>query len=467
MNCPYCGSRLTMKKKNRCERCGEDVAVFKKIFRMANRYYNMGLERAKVRDLSGAVAALKNCLKLDKMHIDARNLLGLVYYEMGETVQALSEWVISKNFQEADNPAENYIKEVQDNPAKLEEANQASRRYNGALQAARQGSDDLAIIQLKKAIQLNPRHIRSLQLLGLLYINNGDLDRAKKCLARAARIDVSNTTTLSYLEEIRRQRMTDGKEQGEGQREENRGPVAIKDRDVITPIHTYAEQKPNIMIWINLVLGVIIGVAFFWLLFSPGIRKKAVADNQAQVISLNEQLVEKDAEMESLKKEVASLEQDMKEMSYHLNQESMEGPITDTARGSYESLIQAVTYYMNDQLPEAAEALLGVIPSDLTTDTSVALFEKLTGQLYTGQSQQVYQQGHDMYTSGDYEAAMELFDKALQMDQDNVDAIYFMGRSLQRLGNNDSAKLWYSRLVEDYAGTPRAEEAAERLAEIE
>ena len=30
------------------------------------------------------------------MNIDARNLLGLVYFETGEVVEALTEWVISK-----------------------------------------------------------------------------------------------------------------------------------------------------------------------------------------------------------------------------------------------------------------------------------------------------------------------------------------------------------------------------------
>lgn len=34
------------------------------------------------------------------MNTNARNLLGLVYFEMGESVKALSEWVISKSLQE-------------------------------------------------------------------------------------------------------------------------------------------------------------------------------------------------------------------------------------------------------------------------------------------------------------------------------------------------------------------------------
>lgn len=64
---------------------------------MSNRFYNDGLEKAGVRDLTGAINSLRQSLKFNKNNIEARNLLGLVYFETGEVVAALSEWVISKN----------------------------------------------------------------------------------------------------------------------------------------------------------------------------------------------------------------------------------------------------------------------------------------------------------------------------------------------------------------------------------
>ena len=45
-----------------------------------------------MRNLSGAIVSLKNSLKFNKYNIDARNLLGLIYCETGEVVDALSEW---------------------------------------------------------------------------------------------------------------------------------------------------------------------------------------------------------------------------------------------------------------------------------------------------------------------------------------------------------------------------------------
>ena len=70
---------------------------------IANSYYNMGLERARLRDLSGAAECLKKSLHFNKYQTDARNLLGLIYYEVGEVGDALVQWVISMNLQPQEN----------------------------------------------------------------------------------------------------------------------------------------------------------------------------------------------------------------------------------------------------------------------------------------------------------------------------------------------------------------------------
>jgi len=375
MNCPYCGSRLS--KRDRCDRCGEDMTVFKRVYRISNAYYNAGLTKARVRDLSGAITDLKNCLKLNKRHTDARNLLGLIYQEMGETVSALSQWVISKHFQSEDNMADHYINLVQQNPSKLESVNQVIKKYNGALASARQGSEDLAIIQLKKVVSLNPHYVQALQLLGLLYIRTGDYDRARKCLVRASRVDVTNTTTLSYLEEIREVQHPDGDRKGDaGEVEETRSRDSISERDVITPIHTYAEEKPNIMAWVNLVLGVIIGAAFIMIAIVPGIKKEAVQNESSQIVELNEKMIRLEAELEVAENEKVSLSQDIEELKYQLKQaQNQEAQIVEKDQTIYENLMQAAVYFLLEQEAESAETLIQVDKSLLELDAAVTLYE--------------------------------------------------------------------------------------------
>ena len=200
MNCYNCGAELT--EHDFCTNCGADVARYKKVVSVSNFYYNDGLEKANVRDLSGAVVSLTECLKLNKMNIEARNLLGLVYFEMGETVDALSEWVISKNLQPEKNIADAYIEAVQNSPSQLENLNQAIKKYNQALVYCRQGSLDLALIQLRKVLSINSKFLRAHQLLALLHMHNEDWDKAKRELVKCSRIDVGNTLTLRYMKEV-------------------------------------------------------------------------------------------------------------------------------------------------------------------------------------------------------------------------------------------------------------------------
>ena len=156
MNCPKCGRQIT-KRRNRCEVCGQDISIYARLERISNSFYNKGLERAKVRNLTGAVDVLKKSLEINKENVNARNLLGLVYFEMGEVVAALSEWVISVNLCSKNNEAEYFLTKMQADNSAFDAMNQAIKKYNIALANAKRNDNDLAILQLKRAISMNPK----------------------------------------------------------------------------------------------------------------------------------------------------------------------------------------------------------------------------------------------------------------------------------------------------------------------
>ena len=112
MQCFMCGAEVGNDKV--CYNCGADILLYKQIIYTSYVFYNQGLEKAKVRDLSGAIDSLKSSLQYYKYNTRARNLLGLCYYQTGEMVRALNEWVLSKNLQEEDNPdADRYLAEIE------------------------------------------------------------------------------------------------------------------------------------------------------------------------------------------------------------------------------------------------------------------------------------------------------------------------------------------------------------------
>ena len=77
------------------------------------------------------------------------------------------------------------------------------KKYNQALHYCKQDSRDLAIIQLKKVLSLNPKLVKAHRLLALFFICRSDkLELAKKKLcAMPGKVNTNNTTTLRYLEQ--------------------------------------------------------------------------------------------------------------------------------------------------------------------------------------------------------------------------------------------------------------------------
>ena len=104
-----------------------------KILYQSNYWYNDGLRKAQIRDLSGAILSLRKSLQYNRENIAARNLLGLVYYGRGEIAEALVEWIISKNLKAHDNIANYYIENVRSSQSELEAYNQAVKKFNQCL----------------------------------------------------------------------------------------------------------------------------------------------------------------------------------------------------------------------------------------------------------------------------------------------------------------------------------------------
>ena len=231
--------------------------TLQKIQLAANSFYNRGLELAKERDLSGAAGYLKRALELNKYHTDARNLLGLIFYEMGETSDALVQWVISVNLQPEENRADHYLDEVQRKPGQLEIASQTIKKFNQALVYAQNGSDDLAVLQLKRVVEERPNYVKARLLLAVLYMQHEDFAKAGRSLYKVLQIDKNNKKASRYMEYVKSRT---GKADVERRKMKNAfSHRQMQDDDVILP-PTYKENtgwQSIINIGIGLILGAV------------------------------------------------------------------------------------------------------------------------------------------------------------------------------------------------------------------
>lgn len=443
MECYSCGAPLTV--SDFCGKCGADVKIYKRILSASNKFYNEGLERANVRNLSGAIESLKKSLQLNKMHIDARNLLGLVYFEMGDTVAALSEWVISKNYRGRDNAASRYLNEIQNNPSRLETINQTIKKYNQALIYCRQDSRDLAVIQLKKVLSLNPRLVKGHQLLALLYMQEGKYDQAKKSLRNAARIDENNTTTLKYQKEVNSQL---GESSSKRKKKDDLISYQSGNDTVIMPTHF--KDNSAVQTILNIVIGVALGIAITMFLLLPNIRQQSKSENNEALKSANDTISTKEQSISSLEKKVEDLTKQAKDAE----KTSKEAASKLT---SYEQLLNAYSAFVGEDAEAAGAALEQVKVEDLSGRAKM-IYDDVSAKANEKYLDALYQEGYGAYSKGDYDTAIEKLGKVVEMDEKYKDGytVYYLAQSYRRQDNMEQAIIYYQKVLEQCPGTERA-----------
>ncbi len=473
MKCYNCGCDLN--QKDFCTGCGVDVSVYKKIMHIANRYYNDGLAKANVRDLSGAITSLRQCLKFNKNHIEARNLLGLVYFEMGEVVAALSEWVISKNLRPKKNLADDYIEAIQSNPSRLDTINQTVKKYNLALHYCYQDSKDLAIIQLKKVLSLNPRLVQGHQLLALLYMDSEEWDKARKELIKCSRIDANNTTTLSYLKYVNR--MMGKGDDGSGAAVKTRNQKADDaityqsgNETIIQPLNMQETKGASSVL--NIFIGLVIGLAVCYFLILPARIQVARNGMQDELKTISENADAKSAR-------ISELEQTIEQMTQE--KQDLENQVSEYTGANGESqkadvLLQAATDYLND--PEGYSQLANLLynidmeyVNDGASEAYRQLYFKLMETLAPSISEKLYESGKTAMNQSDYTTAISDLDRAWYFTKGLAEVdpniLYELAQAYEMAGEQDQANGCYNTIMTDYPESSAAAKAAERMENTE
>ena len=472
MICYNCGATLT--HNDFCTNCGADVARYKKIVSTANLLYNMGLDKARVRDLTGATESLRQCLKLDKSNIDARNLLGLIYFEVGEYVLALNEWVISKNLRPTKNIADDYISLLQDNPAKLDTYSQAVKKYNQALSYCYQGSLDLAVIQLKKVLSLNPKYVQAHQLLALLYINDEQWEDAKRELNRCQKIDVGNTITLRYLNETRNiLDMDDSDDNFMAGGLDLKGRKALsdqkkRDRELADSYQSPVIRKENrtLATIVNVAIGILIGIAVAYLLILPAKISAAREGVDESLKATGEQLDAKTAQ-------ITSLEQELKSVNGQLDKTKEELEVYTGESGkmsAMDDLLNAVSSYMeNPEDTKAVAEYLDMIDEEKLEETGESfnsVYKLMMSKIGTDVGSQYYDSGMKSYQAEMYEDAIKDLTKAYTYDNSNGDALYNLGNAYRKSGDIVNAVETYNKVIEEFPDTEMATRSQQYVNEL-
>ena len=410
---------------------------------IANSFYNLGLEKAKIRDLSGAAECLKKSLHFNKYQIDARNLLGLIYYENGEVADALIQWVISMNFQPEGNLADEYLEEIQRKPGQLEVESQSVKSFNLALQQAQSGSDDLAILQLARVVEQRPHFVKAHLLLALLYMKREDYTKAGRSLYKILQIDKCNPKALYYMSIVKK---NTGREDVEKRRMVKAfSHRKMQDDDVIMPA-TYKENT-GISTVLHIIAGLVLGMLAFYFLMMPAREKDLNRVRDEELTSYIQMLNNATQENETLQSEYDALEAQAQEVQTQLD-ELTTGNTSIMAQ--YQSLIQVLQNYRTGDLAAAA-TVFAQSSFDLIEDEGIqAIVENVRQDMASNVYQILVDDGLPQWNAGNRDQAMTYFQASLTIQPANPEAMYYVGRLYQDAGDMDNANAMFDRVVNEF-----------------
>lgn len=414
--------------------------------RIANAYYNQGLALARQRDLTGAAAALKKSLRFDKFQTDARNLLGLIYLEIGEAGSALCQWVISLNLQEQDNLAEEYLQRVQGSGGYLETADQAAKKYNQALVYAQNENEDLAVLLLMRMLDDFPNYVKAQELLALLYIRHEDYIKAGRCLYQVLKVDCYNPTAQRYMAVAKH---NTGKAEVEKRKLKNAfSHRQMQDDDIIIP-PSYKENTgwQSVM---NILVGLILGVAVVYFLIMPAKQEAMNALHNKEQLANLEQINQKSLEIDSLMQQLedAKKAQEAAEGSLEAMEADSGGVISQ-----YQNMVKLLEAYRAEDAKNAAVLYTSMDMSVLTDgvlNQTVAWIQQDMSENGWKTLLSMGDEAMSQESGAGASQAIDYYNRSLQIHPGNAEVIYKLGLAYEAAGDKDKANEYFGEIIMNY-----------------
>lgn len=451
MKCIKCGRPVGVGRY--CNACGFDNKHIAKALNTADYYYNIGLEKAQMHDLSGAEIYLKKALTYNKSHKNARNLLGLVYNEMGEGGKAYIQWKVSAKLSSVEeNIANLYIKQMEEHPAVFEEINETAKKYNAALSYAKQGSDDLAMIQVKKVLSVTPNFVNAHLLFALLHMRAGDNASAQADLNNALAIDRYNTTARRYLKEIGENPETVAEKiPADALKPDNENLKNVR------PVDHY--EDPNKETWkqfVYMLIGLAIGVVAMFVLVIPSVKASVSVDYNNLKKEYSQTTNKKDAEINTLKDDKKSLQKKNKKLTKRLK-------VYEGSKGEdsmYDSILKASQAYSSGNYVECAKHLLKVDKDSLPSSTAKNLYTSMKDKAFQNAATQLYNSGKASFDAYKYQDALDDLEQSYKYDKSH-NTEYHIAMCYKNLNKNtDKAKEYFYDIINNSGDSDLIRKAA-------
>ena len=438
------------------------ASVYEREFRqISNRFYNIALDKATSRDLFGATILLKKALTFNSKNINARNLLGLIFYEEGAITEAIVQWLISRDLFKNDiNPANEYLTRVQ-NDRDTENFFKSVKIYNSAIDDINPKEkyleierSDNAMIKLYKAVEYNDHNVKAMMLLSVLLLKIGDHIKAGAYLLKCQKIDNGNMFVNEHMDYvIKNTKKSEVKEK----RIQNVYSIKkLENDDAILP-RKYIKLSENQKI-IFVLIGILIGALSYSLIMSPNIHNSSGMANQNEVVRYAELVNDQNKTIRDLTIENRELKTNYEDASVKLKAYEDQNKMF-TAQ--YETLNKIISDFDNGYISRAAKSYMELDKDAITEEQLVVLLNQAKSRIEGMGAKKLFTLGTDSWNGGNKDAAISYYKLSLSINPDDAEVMFYLARLYQNLERNKEANELFDKIIAQHPDSRFAKRSRE------
>ncbi len=336
--------------------------------------------------------------------------------------------------------------------------------YNKAIENLRTGSEDIAMIELKKVISVNPDFFEAVNLLGLCYAYTNQIGKAQELFGRVADSEGNSAIAEEYLNYIGRE-STSGK--GGSNIRTVKPEVSPKNpkqraakpkkptNEEVQPEYVLIKnlgsqlKKPSVAVTINIlsVICLIAAIAVFMVNYKNTRSNESSPDT---TVNTNEKYNKVVSQNEKLKKDLDAANLKLKQIQLS------------------SQLSQISGLYGQYKYVEAADMLLALPAKDLSAENKKK-YDSIKANILNSAANQLTTEGNSLFNKKKYKEAIQKLEKVFTYGAKwpfGDKALYVLGKSY--VANNEPQKgaETYNKLINDYPASTYSRYAKSRLGSL-
>ncbi len=337
--------------------------------------------------------------------------------------------------------------------------------YNKAIESLRSGSEDIAVIGLKKATSMNPGFNEAFNLLGICYSYMGEREKAAEVFNRVIKAESNSVLAMNIMQRLGMGDISQTAPPAQKPKSLKKSPEQPEQhlkrvretKSRTNKINLKGSGASDIIkIGAGFIAGLLVCAVVYLAL--PKAPDKAPAPDTAQTDTTDDSnLQQYEAQISDLRKKNELLEKDketaMQQADYY-----------KAALKLYE-----VDDLVKDRKYESAADMLLLMKTIEFNDAEKQKFDSLYATVMPLAAKSVYDQGYKLYNRRKYEDALKSLEKVQVYDPQyrRMDAaLYYMGRSCQFLQDSRGALAMFQKLVEGYPDSTYVRNAKIRIDEL-